>query len=65
MEALANRSVRVRWRVIQGFQSDRRGTFIPGVMGLSTESAAVIRRPLPEAMAGAAVPGKHGRPGRL
>jgi hypothetical protein len=49
MESLANRSVRVRWRVVQGFQSDRRGGFAPGVLGISTESAASIRRPLSEA----------------
>lgn len=49
MEALANRSVRVRWRVIQGPVVDAQGSFRPGPMCLTTETDAVVRAPLPEA----------------
>jgi len=49
MEALANRSVRVRWRIVQGFVLDSQGVVRPGPMCLSTETDAVIRSPLPEA----------------
>lgn len=48
MEALANRSVRLRWRVIQGFVNDPKAGFRPGPMCLSTETEAVVRRPLPD-----------------
>ncbi|MEX2218877.1 MAG: hypothetical protein WD749_08960 [Phycisphaerales bacterium] len=49
MEAMANRTIRVRWRVIQGFRIDRAGGFQPGPMGVASETEAVVRRPLPEA----------------
>jgi hypothetical protein len=48
-ECLANRSVRVLWRVIQGFVTDPRGGFRPGPMCVATETDRVLRRPTPEA----------------
>jgi hypothetical protein len=49
MDALANRSIRVRWRIVQGFLPSGDGGFQPGPMCLSTETDSVVRRPIPEA----------------
>lgn len=48
-EALGWRSMRVRWRVIQGFRFEGSGGYRPGPMCLTTETGTVIRRPMPEA----------------
>lgn len=48
IEALANRSTRLRWRAIQGFTLDQRGSFQPGVFGQIAETLPTTRRPLPE-----------------
>ncbi|MBL9032357.1 MAG: hypothetical protein JNM80_11720 [Phycisphaerae bacterium] len=43
MESLANRTLRVRWRVVQGFQPDDRGGFRPGVLGAYAEAPPMSR----------------------
>ena len=40
--------LRVRWRVIQGFRIDPAGGYQPGPMGLTSETAGIVKRPLPE-----------------
>ncbi|MFN0131012.1 MAG: hypothetical protein ACKVW3_00515 [Phycisphaerales bacterium] len=49
MESLANRSLRVRWRLVQGFQAGPRGGFVPGVMGAFAEATPIVRLAVPEA----------------
>jgi tetratricopeptide (TPR) repeat protein len=48
MEALAGRTLRLRWRGTQGFILDQSGGFRPGVMCVVAESGPIVRRPLPE-----------------
>lgn len=48
-ELLANRSIRVRWRVIQGFLRDSVGGYRPGPLSQVAETPQVVRRPHPEA----------------
>jgi tetratricopeptide (TPR) repeat protein len=45
-DALANRSIRLRWKFIQGFIADSRGTYHPGPMCLDSETEALLIRPL-------------------
>jgi tetratricopeptide (TPR) repeat protein len=49
MEGVAATTLRIRWRVVQGFQLAPGGGFNPGVMGLTAESDAVVLRPIAEA----------------
>lgn len=46
LDGIANRSVRVRWRLTQGFLPSESGGFRPGPMCLSAESEAVVLKPL-------------------
>lgn len=48
-EAGASELVRLRWRVLQGFQTGMAGVFEPGVGCLSTMTETLTRRPLHEA----------------
>ena len=48
MELMANRSIRIRWRIIQGFIGDPRGGFRPGPMCVTAETEEAVRRPIPE-----------------
>lgn len=48
MELMAFRTVRVRWRLIQGFWIARGGGFQPGPMCLTMETASLVRGPLPD-----------------
>jgi tetratricopeptide (TPR) repeat protein len=48
VEAMANRSFRERWRIVQGFRFDDAGGFQPGPMSLTCETGGLVRRPLPE-----------------
>lgn len=47
-EALANRTTRVRWRVIQGFVLNQYGVYSPGMFCQEFETPATQRRPLAE-----------------
>jgi hypothetical protein len=47
-EVLANRTVRLRWRLVQGFLLDQAIGFRSGPMSQTTETEAVLRRPFPE-----------------
>lgn len=46
MEVHASRATRLRWRAIQGFVMGPNGSYMPGPMCLSTESAIQVRAPL-------------------
>ena len=48
MECVATRTVRVRWRAIQGFQIAPSGGYLPGVMGLTADTGSLVRLPLAE-----------------
>lgn len=48
-EAAASELVRLRWRVLQGFQTGLAGVFEPGIGCLSTLTNTITRYPLPEA----------------
>ncbi len=37
LDGLANRSLTMRWRAVQGFRLDQQGKYLPGVMSLTTE----------------------------
>lgn len=58
LELAASINTRVRWRAIQGFWIDPEGGFRPGPMNVQTESEALVRRSLPEAVVAA---GEHVR----
>lgn len=47
-EMLGNRTLRMRWRVVQGFMLERVGGFRPGPFSQVAETELVQRRPLPE-----------------
>jgi hypothetical protein len=49
MDAMADRSFRARWRVIQGFRFEKGGGYAPGPLGQVAETVAIVKRPLPEA----------------
>jgi tetratricopeptide (TPR) repeat protein len=46
LDSLANRSVRLRWKLIQGFVADSKGTYHAGPMCLEPETNALLVRPL-------------------
>lgn len=54
LECLADRTVRILWRIIQGFVPDPNGGFHAGPMCLSTETERVVRTPTPESSLNAA-----------
>lgn len=49
-EASSSEYVRLRWRVLQGFQTGLAGVFEPGIGSISTMTGTVTRLPLPEAL---------------
>lgn len=50
ISTMANRSVPVRWRFVQGFLFDSNSGFRPGPMSLTAETDAFVIRPLPDSM---------------
>ncbi len=46
IDGMANRNLRVRWKVIQGFISEENAGFKPGPMCLTTETNAFVLHPL-------------------
>lgn len=56
LELAAGINTRVRWRAIQGFWIDPQGGFRAGPMNVQTETEALVRRSLPEAVVSA---GEH------
>ncbi len=48
LEALAHRSVRMRWVAVQDYIPGDGGGYRPGVFATSAETAATVRQPLPE-----------------
>lgn len=49
IEECCDRSVRQRWRIVQGFAQSEDGTISTGPMCLSRETGAQVRLPVPEA----------------
>lgn len=54
LNQLGDKTLRIRWRVLQGFVATEQGFFVQGPMGLTAESSVQLRQPLPMAMASAA-----------